>query len=157
PIDVRTRRLPGVTRAARPRIHFAIDSDGARLSVLPTLVYGDPPLARIDGDRMVQLPPRTRGEPVPPAPVPPAPVRDRRAEASVLAAMCDRINMVLGRRFTVTGAEARAMADKLRAFQRGDDPDAALEALHDIPLVPRLSVRDEDGDEAAAFDLWFET
>ncbi|HLU65565.1 MAG TPA: DEAD/DEAH box helicase [Kofleriaceae bacterium] len=152
PIDVRTRRLPGVTRAARPRIHFAIDSDGARLSVLPTLVYGDPPLARIDGDRMVQLPPRTRGEPVPPAPV-----RDRRAEASVLAALRDRLNMVPGRRITVTGAEARAMADKLRAFQRGDDPDAALEALHDIPLVPRLSVRDEDGDEAAAFDLWFET
>jgi superfamily II DNA or RNA helicase len=143
-VDVRTLRLPGTTTTARPRIQLAIESEAGRLSVLPTLVYGDPPLARIEGDRMIQL-------------RPPAPVRDRAAEAAAVAALRDQVNLVPGRRVTVTGGEARAMAERLRAFQRGEDPDSLAGALHPIALTPHLAVRDEDGGEAAAFELWFET
>ena len=143
-VEVRTRRLPGLTHEARPRIAFAIDGEGARLSVLPTLVYGDPPLARVDGDRLVQI-------------RPPAPVRDRRAEQELIAALRDRLNMVPGRRVQVAGADARALAERVRAFQRGEDPDARRrEALLEVPLVPRFQVIDEPDGEAG-FDLWFET
>ena len=76
-VEVKTRRLPGLTHDERPRIAFAIEGEGARLSVLPTLVYGDPPLARVDGDRLVQI-------------RPPAPVRDRRGEQDLVAALRDR-------------------------------------------------------------------
>jgi superfamily II DNA or RNA helicase len=143
-VEVRTRKLPGLTHEARPRIAFAIEGEGARLSVLPTLVYGDPPLARVDGDRLVQI-------------RPPAPVRDRRAEQDLVAALRDRLNMVPGRRVQVAGAEARALAERVRAFQRGDDPEARRrgEALFEVPLQPRFTLLEEPDGEAG-FDLWFE-
>jgi superfamily II DNA or RNA helicase len=142
-VEIKTRRLPGLTHEARPRIAFAIEGDGVRLSVLPTLVYGDPPLARVDGDKLIQI-------------RPPAPVRDRRAELEVVATLRDRLHMMPGRKVQVSGAEARALAERVRTFQRGDDPDKAPDTLIEVPLVPRFTVHDEpDGD--ASFDLWFET
>ena len=156
-IEVRSTRLPRATREARPRIQLDVSGDGNQLSVLPTLVYGDPALARIDGDRMVQL-------------KPPAPVRDRRAELALVTSLRDALNMVPGRRVTATGAEARGLVDKVRAFQRGDDPGRTADALHDVELVPRLVVGDvgdlagdargEPGGGAApgaTMDFWFET
>jgi superfamily II DNA or RNA helicase len=130
-----------------------VSGDGNQLSVLPTLVYGDPALARIDGDRMVQL-------------RPPAPVRDRRAELALVTSLRDSLNMVPGRRVTATGAEARALVEKVRAFQRGEDPDRMGDLLHDVELVPRLVVGDVDAVDGvaadgaapgASMDFWFET
>jgi len=149
-VEVRSRRLPRATREARPRIHLDVSGDGERISVLPTLVYGDPVLARIDGDRMVQL-------------RPPAPVRDRRVEADLVTGLRDELNMVPGRRVSAAGAEARALVERVRAFQRGEDPDRIGHAIHDVALVPRLVVRDTaDADErgrvpGAEFDLEFDT
>jgi superfamily II DNA or RNA helicase len=148
-VEVRSRRLPRATREARPRIQLEVSGEGERISVLPTLVYGDPVLARIDGDRMVQL-------------RPPAPVRDRRAEGELLTRLRDELNMVPGRRVTAGGAEARALTERVRSYQRGDDPDGIADAIHEVALVPHLSVRDTGGagaDEAAGaeFDLWFDT
>ena len=148
-VEVRSRRLPRSTREARPRIELEVSGDGQRISVLPTLVYGDPVLARIDGDRMVQL-------------RPPAPVRDRRAEADLLTVLRDELNMVPGRRVTAAGAEARALTERVRAYQRGEDPDGNADAIHEVALVPHLSVRDTGdpgADEAAGaeFDLWFDS
>ncbi|HWM85938.1 MAG TPA: DEAD/DEAH box helicase, partial [Kofleriaceae bacterium] len=145
-VEVRSRRLPRATREARPRIQLEVSGDGQRISVLPTLVYGDPALARIDGDRMVQL-------------RPPAPVRDRRAEADLVTRLRDRINMVPGRRVSAAGAEARALSERVRAYQRGEDPDRLADAIHEVALVPSMSVRDVGGeaDAGAEFDLTFET
>ena len=144
-VEVRTRKLPGLTHEARPRIDFAIEGEGARLSVLPTLVYGDPPLARVDGDKLVQI-------------RPPAPVRDRRAEKDLVDALRDRLNMMPGRRVQVSGAEARSLAERVRAFQRGEDPEARRrEALLEVPLAPRFTLIDDQPDGEPGFDLWFET
>ena len=152
-LEVRSTRLPRATRGARPRIQLDVTGDGSQLSVLPTLVYGDPALARIDGDKMVQL--RS-----------PAPVRDRRAELALVTSLRDSLNMVPGRRVSAAGAEARALVEKVRAFQRGEDPDRMGDLLHDVELVPRLVVGDVgtvDGDVAggaapgATMDFWFET
>jgi superfamily II DNA or RNA helicase len=147
-IEVRSRRLPSATRVARPRILLDVSGDGQRISVLPTLVYGDPVLARIDGDRMVQL-------------RPPAPVRDRSAESDLTTRLRDELNMVPGRRVTATGGEARALVERVRAYQRGDDPDRIADTIHEVALAPHLIVRDTGQDEGAApgaeFELWFET
>jgi superfamily II DNA or RNA helicase len=144
-VEVRTRKLPGLTHEARPRIDFAIEGEGARLSVLPTLVYGDPPLARVDGDKLVQI-------------RPPAPVRDRRAEKDLVDALRDRLNMMPGRRVQVAGADARSLAERVRAFQRGEDPEARRrEALLDLPLAPHFTLIDDEPDGEPGFDLWFET
>ena len=54
-LDLRTKRLPSTTPEP-PRLHLLIqEGAGDRLEVMPTIVYGDPPVARIDRDRLVLL------------------------------------------------------------------------------------------------------
>ena len=54
PVDVETTRLPGVVREA-PRANVDARRDGTTLSVLATIVYGDPPFARVDGGELVHF------------------------------------------------------------------------------------------------------
>ncbi|HET6584785.1 MAG TPA: hypothetical protein VFG69_15110, partial [Nannocystaceae bacterium] len=42
-------------RVLRPRIHLASEREGDGMGVLPTIVYGDPPVARVDGDKLTVL------------------------------------------------------------------------------------------------------
>lgn len=142
-VEIKTNRLPRAERGHLPRLHFAFESDGETLSVMPTLVYGDPPLARIDGDRMVQL--RS-----------PAPVRNRDAERDLVVALRERLNMMPGRKVEVSGSDARKLADKVRSFQRGEDLDALAAAVLNIELAPILEIENRD-DGGTAFELWFET
>src|SRR6202012_5136966 len=52
---VATKKLPRAATEERPRIELALSHQGHTLSVLPTLVYGDPPVARVDGDTLTAL------------------------------------------------------------------------------------------------------
>jgi superfamily II DNA or RNA helicase len=137
-VDVRTSRLPRVAKDVRPRIVFDLSHHGHTLSVLPTLVYGEPPLLRIDGDEAVAL-----SDDVP--------IRRRDEERARLQELRDGLNLVTGRRIDLDGSEAVRFAAKLRDFQRqrGDARHAAM--FGDKPLVPRLVV---NGDE---FEILFET
>src|SRR5690606_13939396 len=54
PITIETPRLPGSVKL-RPRIQLTTVREGDALAVLPTIVYGDPPIARADGDRLTLL------------------------------------------------------------------------------------------------------
>ncbi|MEO6419007.1 MAG: SWIM zinc finger family protein, partial [Polyangiaceae bacterium] len=54
-VIVNTKKLPRSRKEARPRIAMDLSHQGHTLSILPTLVYGDPPIARIDGDVVVVL------------------------------------------------------------------------------------------------------
>ncbi|MFZ5892963.1 MAG: SNF2-related protein [Myxococcota bacterium] len=137
-VTVKTQRLPRVARDVRPRIAFDLSHHGHTLSVLPTLVYGDPPLLRIDGDEAIAL-----SEDVP--------MRRRDEERARLQELRDGLNLVPGRRIDLDGSEAVRFAAKLRDWQRrmGDAGHAAL--FGDRPLVPRLVV---NGDE---FEVLFET
>jgi superfamily II DNA or RNA helicase len=135
-VDVRTARLPRTDKRARPRIDLDLSHQGHALSVLPILVYGDPPIARLDGDSLVVL----RGSVVP--------ERKREQERELLAKLRDRLNLVPGRRIDFDGAEAIAFAAKLRGWQSTEGGGAALgEARR---LVPRVTV---EGDR---FDVVFE-
>jgi len=135
PVDVRTRRLPE-TAVAAVRIALDVSREADELSVLPTLVYGDPPAARVDGDRLVHL----RG---------PVPLRDREAERR-LARRLTSLGLAPGVRAVLRGAEAVALCSRL------GDLDAAVRGggLEHFRLAPRLAPRltlDPEG-----FDVSFE-
>ena len=110
-VVVATRRLPRPAADARPRIEMDLSHQGHTLSVLPTLVYGDPPVARVDGDTIVAL-----GDAVP--------TRRPGEEREALRRLRDELNLVPGRRVDLDGNEAIRFAAKLREWQKkngGDD------------------------------------
>ena len=123
PVDVRSARgLPSTEAGPGPRISFDIEQEAGALSVLPTLVYGNPPRARIDGGRMVHL-----GGAVP--------VRDEAAERSLVHALRDELNLVPGRRARFEGQDAMALAGRLRRFQGEDDAPVEIEAPELEPTI----------------------
>ncbi|HEY5658685.1 MAG TPA: DEAD/DEAH box helicase [Myxococcota bacterium] len=129
PVEVRTQRLPS-TREVPPRIALEVTREGDALSVFPTLVYGDPPLARIDAGRLVPL-----GGPIP--------LRDEVRERALLRQLQNELELLPGRRVALRGEEAVAMAEKLAGWRgalRGD----GLETFHRAaPLEPRFTADGE--------------
>jgi superfamily II DNA or RNA helicase len=125
PVEVRTRRLPS-SRAVPPRIALEVSREGDALTVFPTLVYGEPPLARIDAGRLVPL-----GGPIP--------LRDEARERALLRQLQNDLELLPGRRVTFGGEDAVSMAEKLAHWGgalRGSD----LESFHRAaPLEPHFS------------------
>jgi len=142
-VDVRTRKLPGRATDVRPRIHFDLSPAGHTLSVLPTLVYGDPPMARIVGDEVVIL-----GKTVP--------MRRRDEERTVVQRLRAELDLVPGRRVDFDGSDATRFAAKLRRWQErtGAGEDAAI--FEGRPLVARV-LTDDDGTFDVVFELEGET
>jgi len=137
-VSIRTKRLPKTTTKARPRIFLDLSHHGHALSVLPLLVYGDPPLLRIDGDVATAL-------------ADDAPVRRLDEERALVRKLREELHLVTGRRVDLDGAEAAAFALKLRAWQQRS-PDGPKRGLFETrALVPRFELV---GD---AFDVTFET
>ena len=132
-----TKKLPRTSLRARPRISMDLSHQGHTLSILPTLVYGDPPIARVDADEIVAL-----GKNVP--------VRRKDDERELLRKLRDELNLVPGRRVDLDGQDAIRFAAKLRVWQKrvGDDSHAAV--FDDRPLLARLDL------EGGAFDVIFE-
>ncbi len=103
-VSIDSKRLPKRGGLERPRIAFDMTPQGHTLSVLPTLVYGEPARARIDGDKLIHL-----GGIVP--------KRDRSGERELVAQLRDELNLVPGRVVHFDGHDAARFARKLRAFQ----------------------------------------
>jgi superfamily II DNA or RNA helicase len=137
-VEMRASRLPRATTTARPRIVFDLSHHGHALSVLPLLVYGDPPLLRIDGDNATAL----AGD---------APVRRRDEERALVRKLRDDLNLVTGRRVDFDGSEAAAFAAKLRSWQQRTAEGPRRELFAARPLLAHVEL---DGD---AFDVSFET
>ncbi len=136
-VDIRTRRLPE-TASEPPRIAFDLTRHGETLSVLPTLVYGDPPTARIDAGRLEHL----RGA---------VPVRDERAEQALLRRLGRELDLAPGLRARFEGEQAVAFAKRLRRWS-GDVDRRALAAFREAPpLVARLDA------SGGGFPVSFET
>jgi superfamily II DNA or RNA helicase len=98
-------------RRLEPSVLLRVEQRGGALTVMPLLVYGDPPCARVDGDNMVHL-----GGPVP--------KRDRRGEQRALARLREDLDMVPGRRVEVMGRDAIGLSRKLRKWKGPVDGDA---------------------------------
>ena len=136
-VVIATDRLPRPAVDSRPRIEMDLSHQGHTLSILPTLVYGDPPLARVQAGALVLLGDRV-------------PTRRHGEEREVLRRLRDELNLVPGRRVDLDGTEAIRFAAKLREWQKragGLKPAGVSER----PLRPRLAL---DGD---AYDILFET
>jgi superfamily II DNA or RNA helicase len=136
-VTVTTAKLPHREITTRPRIAMDLSHQGHTLSVLPTLVYGDPPVLRVDGDQGILL-----GREVP--------VRRVEEERALLWRLRDELNLVPGRRVDLDGSEAIRFAAKLRKWQgsNGDDARGALFATR--LLHPRLLLG------GGKFDIVFE-
>jgi superfamily II DNA or RNA helicase len=139
-VHVTTKKLPRRAADVRPRIAMDLSHHGHTLSVLPLLVYGDPPMARVDGDDVIAL---GKGKQVP--------VRRKDEERQLVQRLRAELDMIPGRRVDFDGSDATKFANKLREWQKrtGGEEDGAI--FEGKQLVPRL-VMSEDG----TFDVIFE-
>jgi superfamily II DNA or RNA helicase len=130
-IDVRTTRLPGTEKIA-PRIAIETRRDGATLHALATLVYGDPPQARVDGGKLVHL----QGA---------VPLRDEVTEQKEVRKLGGRLGLAPGVPASFTGAAAVAFAAKLSHWA-GDVRGTGREHFALAPpLTARVLVRGDGG------------
>lgn len=141
PVDVRTTRLPGVTRRLKPRLALRVVDGDATLSVLPTLVYGEPPVARVEGEaggRLVFLGKTTDV----------APERDEAGERALTQRLRDELGLVMGRRADLKGSQA---ADFLTRLMRMGERFPGTEGL-----VTSREVRPALTLDGGRFELAFE-
>ncbi|HEY6477464.1 MAG TPA: DEAD/DEAH box helicase, partial [Polyangia bacterium] len=150
-LDNRSARLPPVVRDLEPRIVLELDqldpAAGGGIAVLPKLVYGSPPCARVDGPKLVHL----RG---------PVPLRDPPAERRAAERLRAELDLLPGRRTSYGPADAPRFIEKLKRW-RGDLSGGAAGVVKPAAtLEPRLTlVTDGDlaaGTEAVRFELTFE-
>jgi hypothetical protein len=143
-LDIRSDRLPPVVRDLAPRIVLKLDQTATGLSVLPALVYGSPPVARIDAGKLVYL----RG---------PVPVRDVPAEGQVVERLRAELGLLPGRRTSYDGADAPRFVAKLGRWRGDLAGDAAGIVKPAASLEPRLQVVTEgaSGRESVRFELTF--
>jgi superfamily II DNA or RNA helicase len=127
-VSIESSRLPRrEKRSAPPRIVFEIDNHVHSLSVVPLLVYGDPPQARIDAGQFVHL----RGD---------APARDLAAEKRLELRLRDELNLVFGRRVDFDGQEAHRFATRLRDFQSKIGGPTTSPLVRSVPLEPVVRI-----------------
>jgi len=137
-VELRTARLPRTTKAAVPRLRVETERRGDALSVLATLVYGDPPVARIDAGKLVSL----GGGAIP--------VRDLAAERAATDRLARELGLAPGRRVDLSGTDALALAARLEDFS-GTIAGRAHEAFFETaPLSARFEI------DEARFDVAFE-
>ncbi|MBN2574717.1 MAG: DEAD/DEAH box helicase [Deltaproteobacteria bacterium] len=126
-VEVRTGRLPRIVRGIPPRIALELRQVGSSLSVLPALVYGHPPCARVDGGRLVHL-----GGAVP--------VRDEAGERRLAEKLRGDLDLVCGRRSTFEGADTTRFVEKLRRWRGEVAGDGASLVRARVRLEPELRV-----------------
>jgi superfamily II DNA or RNA helicase len=125
-VDVRATRLPKVGIREQPRMAFDVEQDGDRLRVMPTLVYGDPPRARVDSNALVHI----EGA---------LPIRDQDEERKLTHRLRDELNLVAGRRVELLGKEAFAMQNGLATWLRTDARSANTSKA--VTLDAHLSIQ----------------
>jgi len=144
-VEVRTTRLPRIASGIAPRILLDLRQVGSSLSVLPALVYGNPPCARIDADRLVHL-----GGPVP--------VRDQPAERRLAEKLRADLELLCGRRSTFEGRDTASFVEKLKRWRGELAGDGAKLVGARVRLEPKLRVGGGDagtGLPQVSFDLDF--
>ena len=130
PVRLETKRLP-TGKAEPPRLLLEVSDEDDQLTVFPTLVYGDPPTARVDRGRLVLL-----GGALP--------IRDERAEDHLTARLARSLGLEPGRKARFSGEEAVAFAGKLERFNAGDVVGDAHERYFLAPpLMPEVHIDDE--------------
>jgi superfamily II DNA or RNA helicase len=120
--------IPRIGGRQAPRLAFDVEHQGAALSVLPLMVYGDPPVARLDGERLVHL----GGDELP--------RRDSRAEERVRERLRLDYDLSIGKRELLTGERAAALAGRLRGYGGPVEGRGQLERYPQLPLTADVKV-----------------
>ncbi len=145
-VEVRTQRLPRIARGIAPRLVLDLSQTGSSIAVLPKLVYGNPPCARIDDGRLVHL----SG---------PVPVRDESAERRLLEKLRSDLSLLCGRHTSFEGADTARFVDKLKRWRGELAGDGAKLVGAHVRLEPKLRVEAAGGAAAGLpnvrFDLDF--
>jgi len=138
PIKAPAELLRGAKKIP-PRIMLQTDVMSGVLEVVPTIVYGDPPSARIDDGKLTYL-----GGPVP--------LRDPAGEMALSSLLERKLGLELGRRKRLEGEAALKLGERVRALDAVSVSGTGLEGFTlRGALAPALHV------EGRAFDLGFET
>ncbi len=129
PLEIASTKLPRERCRLQPRIAVELFTLPGAVEVLPTLVYGDPAVARIDDGKLVQL-----GDEVP--------IRLTDRENDLVFNLRDELNLVPGRRARFDGVDAAQFVKRLEAWsarhdRRGGEPVARQN------LTPRINVGSE--------------
>jgi len=119
PFELRAKNLPALRGGERPRMALDVEQHGDKLTAMATLVYGDPPRARVDGERLVHL-----GGAMP--------MRDKSAEKELLWRLRDELNLMPGRRVELHGRDAFSFNAKVQAWLR---QDARASGADDAPML----------------------
>jgi superfamily II DNA or RNA helicase len=135
-VEMRTARLPGIERVP-PRIALETRREGETLHALATLVYGDPPRARVDGGKLVHL----QGS---------VPLRDLAAEASEVRRLAGALGLAPGVPAAFHGPQAVDLAAKLAGWQGEVRGGGREHFARTSALVPRVTVG-VGGDVEVAF------
>jgi hypothetical protein len=144
-VEIRTKRLPRIVRGIAPRLTLELSQVATSLAVLPRLVYGNPPCARIDDGKLSHL-----GGPVP--------IRDETAERRLIEQLRGDLNLICGRRSTFTGPDTARFVDKLKRFRAELSGDGAQLVGARVELVPQLQVKGDGsstGLPSVRFELTF--
>jgi hypothetical protein len=136
-LDIRTKQLPSTVREP-PRMSLFFKRDRDKLYVLPRIVYGDPPRARVEGERLVAL----AGE---------VPLRDIEAERILEERFLKELGLRAGRGEELSTQDGIEFVQKLDGFKGRLEGDGHEWFRSYTELTPQLSVREND------FDLTFET
>ncbi len=131
-VEVRTSRLPRIARGIVPRVVLDLSQIGSSLAVLPKLVYGNPPCARIDDGRLVHL-------------TGPVPLRDEAAERRLAEKLRSDLSLLCGRRTTFEGADTARFVDKLKRWRGELAGDGATLVRARVRLEPKLRVEGAGG------------
>jgi len=127
PVAIETARLPRSERVP-PRLVVSSEASGDGLRLLATLVYGDPPIARVDAGRLRQL----TGA---------VPLRDEAAEEALLRRLRDGLGLVPGRAEVFRGEAAINAAERLGTIGATVEGAAHERFRLARPLTPDLEVR----------------
>ena len=156
PLQLETRKLPELSEA-RPRLLLQLDQEsGEALSVLPRLVYGEPPIAEVIDGRLDSLSDRS------------VPVRNLAAERELLRQLQSELQLSPRQRIRLDGPAAVEFVEKTGRWERTGLPARAYEILGE--LAPGVSASDEGlgvrfevpgtggrtADPARVFQAWHE-
>jgi hypothetical protein len=146
PIDNHSKRLARIDRTLEPRVELQLAQMDTGLSVLPIVVYGSPPSARVDGGKLTHL-----GGAMP--------IRNETKEARVTSELRDSMGLIPGRRTTFSGPELSRFVDQLthwRGSLTGDARRVVGQGLSLKPLFETVSSIDAFGVPHAGFALRFQ-
>ena len=145
PVHVKAKQLPRLSDGHAPRVVLEVEQSGEALRVLPTIVYGDPAVARLDGERIVPF-----GRVLP--------RRDPEAEGR-LRALLARFELAPGEREAAVASAGVSLAERVRAAAKAGRGAVELRGeahrgfVRLAPLVAKIGA----GAGGLGFDLSFET